>query len=225
MNKRLNQLELVRTYVYTGCYTPEMMNAFKRQCGVEIRNMNELIKQEDNLLKEINKSKIDGELKSKIEAHVNNSKEIFINIKDQKIKAIQDHNRRSEGQKGAFDYYSHQKFFQLRTTPLQARNSYINQKGVDVKLATDLIQLGYTNAFDIALILTGDTDLLESIKLIREKLGKIIILCSYYDEEDKKNSTISDSLFKEADAFINLKLLSDKEVESFSEEFKDKKDN
>jgi len=223
LKDRTKSLELVRTYVYTGKYTPEMMNSFKRQCGKEIRDMNELIKQEDSLLEEINKSEIDGTLKGKIEDHVKISKGIFTDVKKQKIKAISTHNRKCGGQKDGFKFFSYQKFFRLRTTPLQARNCYINQKGVDVKLATDLIQLGYTNAYDIALILTGDTDLIESVKLIREKLGKIVIICSYFDEHDKTNSTISEVLFKEADTFINLKLLNDEEIKSFSDEFIEKK--
>ncbi len=215
---RLSNLNLIRTYVYTGEYTPEMMTAFRRQCGSEIRDMNNLLAESKKLAAKVDALEIEEETKEQISLHLKTLKDLFKDHKEEKQNAILVQNKRSESQKKTIEYFDKQNFLKLRTRPLQVRNCYISQKGVDVKLATDLVQLGYTNSYDIAILLTGDTDLIESVKLVREKLGKIVIICSYYNKG--KNSVISDKLIYEADFFINLRDLTDEEINQFSDRYK-----
>lgn len=47
------------------------------------------------------------------------------------------------------------------------------EKGSDVNLASHLLNDGFNNRFDIALIITQDTDLCEPIRMIKEDVGKI----------------------------------------------------
>lgn len=47
-----------------------------------------------------------------------------------------------------------------------------NEKGSDVNLATHLLCDGYENAYDVAVVVTGDSDQVLPIKMVREKLGK-----------------------------------------------------
>lgn len=49
----------------------------------------------------------------------------------------------------------------------------IREKGVDVKIATDLIVGAIDNQFDTAIIITSDTDLIPAIQYIRYKKKKI----------------------------------------------------
>ena len=46
------------------------------------------------------------------------------------------------------------------------------EKGIDVKLATDLLVGAFDNKYDTAIIVSSDTDLIPVIDIIRKKLGK-----------------------------------------------------
>lgn len=49
-----------------------------------------------------------------------------------------------------------------------------NEKGSDVNLATHLICDAYENLYDVGVVVTGDSDQLLPIKMIRTKLGKAV---------------------------------------------------
>ena len=70
-------------------------------------------------------------------------------------------------------------------------NKEEQEKGVDVKLAVDLIDLAYKNLFDVAIIFSQDTDLIEAFILahkICNERGKAILIESAYpfDPAEKK---------------------------------------
>lgn len=46
------------------------------------------------------------------------------------------------------------------------------EKGSDVNLATNLLIDGFDNAYELAVVLSNDSDLLEPIKVVTERLGK-----------------------------------------------------
>ena len=46
------------------------------------------------------------------------------------------------------------------------------EKGSDVNLATHLISDAYEEAFDVAVLITNDSDLLAPVELVRNRLGK-----------------------------------------------------
>lgn len=52
-------------------------------------------------------------------------------------------------------------------------NGVFHEKGVDVKIATDMIIGAYENHYDVAALVSSDTDLIPAIKQIR-RLGKIV---------------------------------------------------
>jgi len=52
------------------------------------------------------------------------------------------------------------------------------EKGSDVNLASHLVRDALTNVFDVAVVLTNDTDLIEPIRIVREEAGKIVGLLS-----------------------------------------------
>lgn len=75
------------------------------------------------------------------------------------------------------------------------------QKGVDVYIASDLLSLAFENAYDIAMLVSGDSDFIEVIDKVRER-GKLVFLASF---ENGK----SYDLQKSCDGFISLdKILS-----------------
>ncbi len=59
---------------------------------------------------------------------------------------------------------------------LKAAFFTFEEKGSDVNLATCLLRDAYENGFEAAAILTNDTDLAEPMRLVKERLGKRIVL-------------------------------------------------
>ncbi|MDY0276277.1 MAG: NYN domain-containing protein [Desulfomicrobium sp.] len=52
------------------------------------------------------------------------------------------------------------------------------EKGSDVNLATHLVYDGCMNKYDVAIVITKDTDLVEPIRIITQELGKKVgIIC------------------------------------------------
>lgn len=116
--------------------------------------------------------------------------------------------RRMKAQQTFFDIVKKFNFFELKTLPLKYEDGKIFQKGIDVKIAIDLLYHAFQDNFDIAVICSGDIDLMEAVRLSK-KLGKRIIIVSH-------PNLISKELRKEADYFINIQKLTDEELNEFS---------
>jgi hypothetical protein len=52
----------------------------------------------------------------------------------------------------------------------------IEEKMSDVNLATHLLKDGFLNLYDLAIVITNDTDLCEPIRVVRDTIGKEIII-------------------------------------------------
>jgi uncharacterized LabA/DUF88 family protein len=101
-------------------------------------------------------------------------------------------------------------FFEIRDKPLQFSPSTLKifQKGVDVQLAVDLVEFAYKDVFDIAVLLSGDIDLIECVRTTKN-LGKHVVI--FGDE-----TVTSEEMKREADMFINLSRLDDKQLDQIS---------
>lgn len=103
-------------------------------------------------------------------------------------------------------------FFEIRKKPLQfTRSKGVFQKGVDVQLAVDLVANAYLNTYDIAVLFSGDIDLLESLKLIKN-LGKQIIIFSHY-----KN--VAKEMVRESDLLVDFQKIDDSLLNRFTHIF------
>ncbi len=210
------ELKLIKTYVYTGKYSSKIISGLIWNCKNKIKEIQNIINKENSLKEEISKHKLDEKLNKKIINHVANIIDIFDKRKNLYVERINKQVRNRKGQQKFFEKIEGNLFIELKTMPLKQADGEIYQKGVDVKLATDLVNLAHTNAYDVALILGGDTDLVECVKLVKEHLSKIVIVVSYYTEGDPLSSNISD-LKKEASYFLNLRDFSKEEIEAMSE--------
>ncbi len=106
----------------------------------------------------------------------------------------------------AKNYY----FFEVRTKPLQFSPSKISifQKGVDVQIAVDLVEFSYKKVFDIAVLLSGDIDLLESIKTAKS-LGKHVLIFG-------DDSVVAEEMKREADLFIDIGRFTNEQLDKIS---------
>lgn len=55
------------------------------------------------------------------------------------------------------------------------------EKGIDVRLAIDLIRLAYENAYDVAIVFSADTDLLPAIEAVIDFRGGYIEVAAWAD--------------------------------------------
>ena len=55
----------------------------------------------------------------------------------------------------------------------QAYKTHI-QKGVDTRIVVDMVTLAVRNAYDVAVLVSGDSDLAEAVDFIREHTSKIV---------------------------------------------------
>jgi len=68
--------------------------------------------------------------------------------------------------------FDHEKILERGITHITYQRS--REKGIDVKLATDLLIGAYEDKFDTAIIVSSDSDLIPVIDIVRKKLGKKI---------------------------------------------------
>ena len=75
------------------------------------------------------------------------------------------------------------------------------QKGVDTRIVVDVISLAQSDAYDVGIIVSGDSDLAEAIEWVREHTQKCIenafIACRSWSEEIRKAADIKTTLTKD----------------------------
>ncbi len=213
--------KLIKTFFYEGKYSSTLINKSRWNCNQKISKLNEIIKKEKTLLNFISQGKLSPLLRRKINLHVEEIKKELESKKNYYFKYISKQKRNYEGQKKMLRNLENNPLIEVRMTPLKQIEGEVYQKGVDVLLATDLIHLAHIDAYDIAIILSGDTDLIEAVKLVKT-LGKTPIIFSYHTLGDSKLSNISDLM--NVGKFINIKNFTDEEIFKMSE-LRKRKDN
>jgi len=83
-------------------------------------------------------------------------------------------------------------------------NSFGKEKGVDVKLATDLLCFSFRNIFDKAIIISGDQDYIPAIQACKD-LGKQVYIVNFRDQNNNYLPGSSYKLRVICDKIITLK--------------------
>ena len=72
-------------------------------------------------------------------------------------------------------------------------DSYITvEKETDINLATHMVAKGFQNAYDVAILVTGDTDYVNVIKTLHD-LGKIIVIAHFKHQNISKYNGMYDA--------------------------------
>ncbi len=70
------------------------------------------------------------------------------------------------------------------------------EKGADVALVTDMLKLAYNDAYDTAILVSGDTDFVEAIRAVKERGKKVEVVMF--------SNVVGDDLIRVADEFTEL---------------------
>jgi uncharacterized LabA/DUF88 family protein len=59
--------------------------------------------------------------------------------------------------------------FTVVTRPLKVRQHGAVEKGVDVALVTDMLKFAFMNIYDVAILVSGDNDFAEAVKVVKDR--------------------------------------------------------
>lgn len=88
--------------------------------------------------------------------------------------ALPDQNRNKERyakQQRFLDALREKDYFTVVLGRLEPRGDSYVEKGVDIALAVDMLELAYRNAYDTAIIVSGDGDFAKAVEVVK-RLGK-----------------------------------------------------
>ena len=112
------------------------------------------------------------------------------------------------GQQRFFDWLDGQEFFYVKQFERKSNEQgEQREKQVDVYLATQVVALAYENAYDIAMIVSGDEDYVPAIEIVQQK-GKIVLVVS-------SAALLSEVLRKKADRVLLIDNPGDLNYENF----------
>lgn len=86
--------------------------------------------------------------------------------------------------------------FRVESLPLREYDDGLEEKGSDINLVSEMLHLGYIDAYDRAVLVSGDEDFVPAIKRVQDQ-GKIVDVASF-DEQ------LSYELKKSADDTVIL---------------------
>lgn len=69
------------------------------------------------------------------------------------------------------------------------------EKGTDVNLAVTMLSKAYNNSFDIAILVSGDTDYIPAVELLHQ-IGKIVVIAALPNQNIAKYDRIRDAHIK-----------------------------
>ena len=101
-----------------------------------------------------------------------------------------------------FHHFLQNNGFTVKAIPLRQRGEKQVEKGADVRLVTDMLALGFKGAYDIAIVVSGDSDFIDAIEEIKRS-GKRVEVAMF-------EHVVSSELKRSVDRFISLNTLTDK---------------
>jgi len=108
----------------------------------------------------------------------------------------EDGEERYQNQQRFLERLRHLRFFQVRLGRLMPRQNTVVEKGVDVNIAVDMLKYAFSNAYDTAILVSGDGDFATAVEAVKD-LGKHV-------EDAYFESGRSQELQTARDAFVRL---------------------
>jgi len=89
--------------------------------------------------------------------------------------------------------------FNVKAIPKRFRNGRWIEKGTDVSLVTDMLTLAYNDAYDTAILVSGDTDFVEAVRAVKAR-GKKVEVAMF-------SNAVGEELKRIADRFVPLEYI------------------
>ncbi|RIH83880.1 NYN domain protein [Meiothermus luteus] len=77
----------------------------------------------------------------------------------------------AKAHQGFLNYLRRAPYVTVRLGRLERRGEAFVEKGVDIQIAVDMLKLAYANAYDVAVLVSGDSDFAEVFKVLQD-MGK-----------------------------------------------------
>lgn len=121
---------------------------------------------------------------------------------EEQIEAINEDpdDERSLSDKQGFFYFLKMNGFRVDAKPLRMRGeNRLVEKGADIGLATELVARGFDDSYEVAVVVTGDSDFERSIRHVQDR-GKIVEVASFDSQIGSDLKQIADD-YHEIDEF------------------------
>lgn len=109
---------------------------------------------------------------------------------------------RNEEDKQDFYHYLNMIGYRVEAEQLVERNNKRQEKGADIRLATELIAQGFNDSYDVAIVVSGDEDFTRAIKYVQDQ-GKFVVGAMF-------SNNMSGSMKPIFDRFIELDTVADR---------------
>jgi len=90
-----------------------------------------------------------------------------------------------------------QPFMEVKLGKLVKRGETFMEKGVDVRLATDMVAMGLNDRYEVAVLISGDADYKFAVQHVKDG-GKSVVIAF------PKSRALADDLRKACDVYISL---------------------
>jgi uncharacterized LabA/DUF88 family protein len=101
--------------------------------------------------------------------------------------------------------------FEIVTRPVRSRQiagggeTYRLEKGVDVALVTKMLSHAFRDTFDTAIIVSGDSDYVEAVRVVKE-LGKRVEIASFKESVGRDLKLLADKFIPLDDIADSIRL-------------------
>lgn len=211
LNCGVHNPRLIRDYIYTGQYTDAQRDKAKKHLESIPKEQDKIKKDIGILEKSLSCAKSEEE-KQKFQKLIRRKKLMIHSAERLESLKLEVENSKTKqvAQSELFRKIGAINFVELKEKPLKYSHKDLRfiQKGTDVQLAVDLVNFAHLNNYDLAIVCSGDLDLLESCKLVKS-LGKTIILVSH-------GAQVSPMMIKHSDFYFDLGTLALGELEEIS---------
>ena len=106
---------------------------------------------------------------------------------------------RHKNQQRFFDAVRRVPYFDVRLGRLVRRGSNIIEKGIDVRIAVDMLTMAHDDVYDVAVLVSGDADYVHAVAAVKGTGKQVEVACF--------KSSRSDQLMQQADRVIDLNAL------------------
>jgi len=85
--------------------------------------------------------------------------------------------------------------FRVDAKPLRKRGDQFVEKGADTGLVTELVAQGFNDAYDVAVVVSGDSDFERSIRHVQDQ-GKVVEVASFERTASTEIKRVADTFHK-----------------------------